>query len=57
MSNATDCPICDASVGLADDTVMDELLECDDCGCELVVSSLDPLSLDEAPMAEEDWGQ
>ncbi len=57
MSHATDCPICDASVGMADDTVMDELLECDDCGCELVVSSLDPYALEEAPMAEEDWGQ
>jgi lysine biosynthesis protein LysW len=51
------CPICDANVGLADDTVVDELLECDDCGCELVVASLDPYALEEAPMAEEDWGQ
>jgi alpha-aminoadipate carrier protein LysW len=57
MELSADCPVCDAEMVLADDTVVDELTECDDCGCELVVSSLDPLALEEAPMAEEDWGE
>jgi alpha-aminoadipate carrier protein LysW len=57
MSFSADCPVCDAGVSLATDTVVDELMECDDCGCELVVSSLQPMALDEAPMAEEDWGE
>jgi alpha-aminoadipate carrier protein LysW len=57
MNNSTDCPICDAHVAVAADTVVDELLECSDCGSELVVSALDPFALEEAPMAEEDWGE
>ena len=57
MIRSTDCPVCDAEVAVATDAVIDELLECDDCGCELVVTALDPIALEEAPMAEEDWGQ
>ncbi len=57
MSFAADCPVCDADMALETDTVVDELMECDDCGCELVVSSLEPVALEEAPMAEEDWGE
>ena len=57
MIGSTPCPVCDAAIGLMTDTVVDELLECHDCGCELVVTALDPASLEEAPMAEEDWGE
>jgi alpha-aminoadipate/glutamate carrier protein LysW len=57
MNQLAECPYCDAEVALAEDTVKDELLECDDCGTELLVISLAPLSLEEAPQAEEDWGQ
>ena len=53
----SECPVCDGEITLADDVVMGELLECDDCGSELEVTSLDPVELDEAPEAEEDWGQ
>jgi alpha-aminoadipate carrier protein LysW len=57
MSSTPGCPVCDAEVQVAADTVVDELLECDDCGCELVVTALDPVAFEEAPMAEEDWGE
>ena len=57
MNQAASCPVCDANVSVLDDAVIDELLECDDCGCELVVTALDPVSFEEAPMAEEDWGE
>lgn len=53
----SECPVCGAEISLADDTVKGELLECDDCGSELEVVSLDPAKLEEAPEAEEDWGQ
>lgn len=53
----TECPYCDGAVMLANDTVKDELIECGDCGTELLVASLEPLTLEEAPQAEEDWGQ
>ena len=48
---------CGAEISLADDVVKGELLECDDCGSELEVVSLEPVKLEEAPEAEEDWGQ
>lgn len=51
------CPVCDADVEIAADTVVGELMSCDDCGCELEVKSLKPAVLEEAPEAGEDWGQ
>jgi alpha-aminoadipate carrier protein LysW len=51
------CPVCDAGVALGADTICDELIECDDCGVELVVLSTQPMVLAEAPQTEEDWGQ
>ena len=55
--NQSACPICDASLSLAADTVCNELLDCDDCGSELVVTSISPVTLEEAPQVEEDWGE
>ena len=51
------CPVCDAEVEIAADTVVGELMSCEDCGCELEVLSLEPVKLGEAPEAEEDWGE
>ena len=42
---------------VADDAMAGELLVCEDCGAELELTSLDPVTLAEAPSAEEDWGQ
>ena len=53
----TECPICGADIEKADDTVVGELLECQDCGTELEVTSLDPFSVEEAPQEEEDLGE
>jgi alpha-aminoadipate/glutamate carrier protein LysW len=53
----SECPVCGAELSLAKDIVKGELLECDDCGTELEVVSVEPLQLAEAPEAEEDWGQ
>lgn len=57
MTNTTACPVCDAIINLAEDTVQDELLPCHECGSELIISSMEPFVLDEAPQAEEDWGE
>ncbi len=51
------CPICDAEVILADDTIVGELLQCQDCGSELEVTEVSPPELDIGPELEEDWGQ
>lgn len=61
MSNATEfthaCPVCDAEVRVGEDTEANELIPCPECGTELEVTSLDPLTLEEAPEVEEDWGE
>ena len=51
------CPICEASLEIKDDTVIGELMVCDDCGTELEVTSTDPVKIEEAPEVEEDWGE
>ena len=51
------CPVCDADVTISEDPVEGELLECEECGTELEILALDPITLGEAPDAEEDWGE
>lgn len=56
MTSAT-CVVCEASVGLPDGCVVGELLICSDCGTELEVINLDPVTVEEAPHIQEDWGE
>ncbi len=53
MSN---CPECDAELKL-EGVVQGEIVVCPDCGVDLEVTSLDPLTVALAPMEEEDWGE
>jgi len=60
MSIATivECPVCAGSVEVAADVIVGELLDCGECGTELEVRSIAPtLTLEEAPMSAEDWGE
>jgi alpha-aminoadipate carrier protein LysW len=60
MTTATmiECPVCCGAVDAPTDVLLGELLDCDDCGSELEVTVIEPaLSLREAPMAAEDWGE
>lgn len=50
------CPECDAEIEL-DGVVKGEIVVCPDCGVDLEVTSLDPITLELAPMEEEDWGE
>ena len=52
-----ECPVCAAEVEVPQDPVEGELFDCEECGSELEIMSLDPVVLGEAPEAEEDWGQ
>ena len=54
--NAT-CPICEGEVEIPSDVMAGELVECADCGAELEITSIDPLTVEEAPEVEEDWGE
>lgn len=51
------CIECEAEVSLDDDLILGELLECPDCGVELEVVALHPVTLAVAPEVEEDWGE
>ena len=57
MMTASACPECDASPGIPDDAMENELIVCVDCGAELEIVSLAPLQLELAPEVEEDWGE
>jgi alpha-aminoadipate carrier protein LysW len=50
------CPECDAAIELTD-PVQGEIVVCPDCGVDLEVIELEPLTLEVAPMEEEDWGE
>jgi alpha-aminoadipate carrier protein LysW len=50
------CPECDAEIELVD-VMLGEIIVCSDCGVDLEVTSLNPPTLEVAPMEEEDWGE
>ncbi len=54
---AGSCPECEASVGLASDVEKGEIVQCGDCGVELEVTDVQPVTLALAPKEEEDWGE
>jgi alpha-aminoadipate carrier protein LysW len=56
MSNVT-CPECAAELELEAGTEENEIIVCADCGVDLEVISLDPATVELAPMEEEDWGE
>ncbi len=53
----TPCQVCGAVLMAAADTIANELIECGDCGTEFEVTNVEPLTLTEAPLEEEDWGE
>lgn len=50
------CSECDAEISL-EGVVQGEIIVCSDCGVDLEVISLDPPTLELAPMEQEDWGE
>ena len=56
MSNVS-CPECTAEITLAENTEVGEIIVCPDCGVDLEVTSLEPATVQLAPMEEEDWGE
>lgn len=57
MALIAECPECMADLSLPDDVMESEIISCQDCGVELEVTSLSPLTLELAPEEEEDWGE
>ena len=54
--NLVHCPECDAELELSD-VMQGEIVVCSDCGVDLEVTNTNPLTLELAPMEEEDWGE
>jgi len=52
-----ECPQCGAMIHFKSAPLLHELVRCSECGTELEVVSLEPLTLDLAPIEEEDWGE
>jgi len=57
MTETAECPVCGAEVEPAWEVERGEIIDCGDCGAELEVIEAEPLSLEEAPELEEDWGE
>jgi len=55
--NQVSCPECGAEITLEASTEVGEILVCPDCGVDLEITSLNPSSVDLAPMEQEDWGE
>lgn len=53
----TECVQCGAAVGLPDDAIVGEILDCATCGAELEVTGVEPAEVARAPELEEDWGE
>lgn len=50
------CPECAAAIQAAPQFT-GEIVDCTDCGAELEVTSLMPVTVELAPEIEEDWGE
>ena len=51
------CPECEADIKLETGTIKSEIMQCNDCGAELEVESVNPPVLVAAPEESEDWGE
>lgn len=51
------CPVCGAEIEVDQTVDLGEIVVCPDCGVDLEIVSLDPLTAEEAPMEQEDWGE
>lgn len=56
ITTSAECPECVGNLNL-NAVEQGEILVCDDCGAELEVRSLQPLSIMLAPEEAEDWGE
>jgi alpha-aminoadipate/glutamate carrier protein LysW len=57
MINTVTCPECEAEINLDASVESGEIIVCPDCGVDLEVTSLNPATVDLAPMEQEDWGE
>jgi len=56
VSGAAECPECFGEITL-EDVMRNEIVQCSECGADLEVVSIEPLTLELAPEEDEDWGE
>ncbi len=56
QTNAIACPECAGAID-ANPAFTGEIIDCTDCGVELEVTGLSPVTVEVAPDVEEDWGE
>lgn len=52
-----ECCECSGELQLDESTLAGEIAQCEDCGAELEIVSLDPPKTELCPEEEEDWGE
>jgi alpha-aminoadipate carrier protein LysW len=52
-----ECSECGGTISFKTEPILHELVRCPDCGAELEVVNLQPVTLALAPTEEEDWGE
>ncbi len=52
----TECNECSAPI-TTNNPIIGEIIPCNDCGLELEIRTLNPLTLQPAPQTAEDWGE
>ncbi|MHB0877173.1 MAG: lysine biosynthesis protein LysW [Anaerolineae bacterium] len=57
MAGSVECPECGCVIGVDEDVVAGEIIECPDCAVELEVTCIDPMAVEVAPEEDEDWGE
>ena len=56
VSGTAECPECFGEIEL-EDVMQNEIIQCSDCGADLEVIKIEPITLELAPEEEEDWGE
>jgi alpha-aminoadipate carrier protein LysW len=54
---STECSECGGGITFKGEPILHELVRCPECGAELEVVNLQPLTMALAPTEEEDWGE
>ena len=56
ISTVAECPECIGEVELKD-VMQNEIVQCGECGADLEVVEVEPVTLELAPEEDEDWGE
>jgi alpha-aminoadipate carrier protein LysW len=56
ITTAAECPECFGEVEL-NDVMQNEIVQCGECGADLEVVAIEPVTLELAPEEDEDWGE